>query len=131
VTGKKKYLDEDEKKEKYGLRKKAFPEKALGPGGRIGPLRQKYIAKHLKIALAKGGCLLVIGSTHIKGKSGTHTEYKKTETKTGRTTKKRIEKKYTTPSLHELLTGEKGELLKVKTSRGTYTVQVIKKSLIK
>lgn len=124
VTGKRKYLDEEEQEIDYGKKETQtpYPEKALGPGRRIGPIRQIYIAKQLKKAMAKGGCLLVIGSVHIKGKTGTDTI---TEDN------KKVRKNYRTKSLHKLLTDKDGKLYKVKMPKGVYTVQVIKKSLIK
>ncbi|MEX6627299.1 eCIS core domain-containing protein [Tenacibaculum salmonis] len=121
LKGNKKYLKDYEREGTYG-KEKPYPEAALGPGRRIGPLRQKYIAKQLTKAIQKGGCLLVIGTTHIKGKTGRDT-YTVNDVKKQR-------KKYTTPSLHELLTKHKGQITKVKMTRNTYYVQVIKKGMI-
>lgn len=101
-----------------------YPDQALGPGGRIGPMRQKFIAEKLKAAMDEGGCLLVIGSVHIEGKKGRYQLHHKAKAK-------KKKGSYTTPSLHELVTGKKGEIDTVNLAGKDWLVQVIKKSHIK
>ncbi len=123
TVGDSQYLDLEEQQLQYG-QDRPYPEKALGPGGRIGPIRQMHIANKLKVAMRQGGCLLVIGSTHISGKSGS--DYVKIN---GAIKARRVS--YNTPSLHQLITQRRGQIERVKMNGKSYKIQVIRKDMIR